>query len=70
MRYEVQEAEIKIDELLSVRPERAAKILDISKAQLYILMSEGQLPYVKRGSMRLLPVDGLRAWLRDDAKAA
>lgn len=53
----------KLEEHLALRPRKAAAVLDISLAQLYVEMNAGRIPFVMRGSMRLCPVDGLRAWL-------
>jgi excisionase family DNA binding protein len=52
---------------LSLRPKEAAEALGISERTLRQMLPE--LPHVRAGGAILLPVDTLREWLRDQAKA-
>lgn len=58
------ELPLSVDDRIAVRPKRAAQLLDISLSQLYLEMGAKRLPYAKHGTIRLIPVDGLRTWLR------
>ncbi len=52
---------------LALRPKEAAEALGIGERTLRQILPE--LPHVRVGGAVLLPVDGLRAWLNDQAKA-
>ncbi len=52
---------------LALRPKEAAEVLGISERKLRELMPE--LPVVRRGGIVLLSVEGLRAWLLEEARA-
>ncbi|NNJ12002.1 helix-turn-helix domain-containing protein [Chloroflexales bacterium ZM16-3] len=50
-------------EPLLVRVEEAARILSLSRSTIYEMMDAGELPSVRRGTARRIPVDALRAWV-------
>ena len=52
---------------LALRPKEAAEALGISERTLRQLLPE--LPHFRRGGVVLLPVEELRAWLREQATA-
>ncbi len=54
-------------ERLALRPKEAAEALGISERALRQLLPE--LPTVRRGNIVLVPVSGLREWLRDESEA-
>jgi len=50
-------------EPLLVRVEEAARILSLSRSTVYEMMDAGELPSVRRGTARRIPVAALRAWV-------
>lgn len=50
-------------EPLLVRVEEAAHILSLSRSTIYEMMDAGELPSVRRGTARRIPVAALRAWV-------
>lgn len=50
-------------EPLLVRVEEAARILSLSRSTIYEMMDAGELPSVRRGSARRIPVASLREWV-------
>lgn len=50
-------------EPLLVRVEEAARILSLSRSTIYEMMDAGELPSVRRGAARRIPVMALRAWV-------
>ncbi|WP_216361427.1 helix-turn-helix domain-containing protein [Candidatus Chloroploca asiatica] len=50
-------------EPLLVRVEEAARILSLSRSTIYEMMDAGELPSVRRGTARRIPVAALRAWV-------
>ena len=54
-------------ERLALRPKEAAEALGISERTLRQLLPE--LPTVRRGNIVLVPVAGLREWLRAESEA-
>ena len=52
---------------LALRPKEAAEALGIGERTLRQILPE--LPHVRLGGAVLLPVEALRAWLSDQAKA-
>lgn len=50
-------------EPLLVRVEEAARILSLSRSTVYEMMDAGELPSVRRGMARRIPVAALRAWV-------
>ncbi|HUB69839.1 MAG TPA: helix-turn-helix domain-containing protein [Acidimicrobiales bacterium] len=49
-------------------PTEAAKALGISRSTIYVLMASGEIPSVRIGSCRRVPVDGLRSYVARLAK--
>ena len=56
-----------LDSRLALRPKEAAEALGISERTIRQLLPE--LPTVRRGGVVLVPVAGLREWLRDESRA-
>ena len=54
--------------VLSLRPTKAAKALDISERLLWSKTNAGEIPCVRIGSAVLYPVDLLREYLNRQAK--
>jgi excisionase family DNA binding protein len=50
-------------EPLLVRVEEAARILSLSHSTIYEMMDSGELPSVRRGAARRIPVAALREWV-------
>ena len=50
-------------EPLLVRVEEAAQILSLSRSTIYEMLGSGELPSVRRGSARRIPVAALHAWI-------
>jgi excisionase family DNA binding protein len=50
-------------DVLAVRVGDAARMLGISRARLYPLIMNGDIPSFTLGSSRLVPVDGLRRFI-------
>jgi len=50
-------------EPLLVRVEEAARILSLSRSTIYEMMDSGELPSVRRGAARRIPVAALREWV-------
>jgi excisionase family DNA binding protein len=48
---------------LLVKVEEGARILGISRSLVYELMNRGELPWVKCGSARRLPLAALEQWV-------
>ena len=53
---------------LALRREEAARALGVSDES-FDRYVRGELPVVRVGTLRLYPVDALKAWLRDRASA-
>jgi excisionase family DNA binding protein len=51
-----------IDPLL-VRVDEAARLLSLSRSTIYEMMDAGELPSVRRGAARRIPVAALHAWI-------
>ena len=58
---------IRLADRLALRPKEAAEALGICERTLRQILPE--LPHVRVGGVVLLPVEGLQAWLREQAKA-
>jgi len=43
-------------------------MLGVGRSKLYELIAEGDIPTVRVGSRVRIPVEDLRAWIRDGAK--
>ena len=52
---------------LALRPKEAAQALGISERKLREMLPE--LPHVRRAGVVMLPVDGLKQWLTEEAEA-
>jgi excisionase family DNA binding protein len=50
-------------EPLLVRVEEAARILSLSRSTIYEMMDRGELPSVRCGAARRIPLAALRAWV-------
>ena len=50
-------------EPLLVRVEEAARILSLSRSTIYEMLDAGELPSVRRGTARRIPVAALHAWV-------
>lgn len=50
-------------EPLLVRVEEAARILSLSRSTIYEMMDAGELPSIRRGTARRIPVAALREWI-------
>jgi excisionase family DNA binding protein len=50
-------------EPLLVRVDVAARMLSLGRSTVYTLMESGQLPYVKYGTARRIPLAALRQWV-------
>ena len=51
-----------IDPLL-VRVEEAARLLSLSRSMIYEMMNSGELPSVRCGTARRIPLAALRLWV-------
>lgn len=60
--------ESKVEPLL-VRVEEAARILSLSRSTIYEMMDAGELPSVRRGTARRIPVAALHAWVQQQMGA-
>ena len=58
-----QQQSTTIIEPLLVRVEEAARILSLSRSTIYEMMDSGELPSVRRGAARRIPVAALHAWI-------
>ena len=59
---EVEQPKATVEPLL-VRVEEAARLLSLSRSTIYEMMDAGELPSVRRGAARRIPVAALRAWV-------
>ena len=50
-------------ERILYRPVEAAEAIGISRARLYELMNSGEIPSVRVGNVKRVPVDKLREWV-------
>lgn len=48
---------------LSVRPDQAARLLNLSRSALYTLLSSGQIKSRRAGKARLIAITELERWL-------
>ena len=56
-------------EPFAVSATEAARLLGISKPTVYTLMERADFPRFKVGTRVLIPVDGLREWVRRQSEA-
>jgi excisionase family DNA binding protein len=47
----------------ALRPDEVLRGVPLSRSALYKLLYAGEIPSIKAGRSRLIPVDGLRRWL-------
>ena len=59
--------DLRLSDRLALRPKEAAEALGISERTLRQLLPE--LPTIRRGRVVLVPIEGLREWLRDESRA-
>jgi excisionase family DNA binding protein len=59
-----------MDQKLLLRVEEAAQMLGICRAKAYQLAKSGELPSIKLGSSRRVPIDALREWVAQRAAEA
>ncbi len=52
-----------LGEPLLVRVEEAARILSLSRSTIYEMLDAGELPSVRRGVARRIPLAALHAWV-------
>lgn len=57
-----------VDPLL-VRVEEAARLLSLSRSMIYEMMNSGELPSVRCGAARRIPLAALRAWVEYQVEA-
>lgn len=61
---QTQQNEIRTQaEPLLVRVEEAARLLSLSRSTIYLMMDSGELPSVKHGTARRIPLAALKAWI-------
>lgn len=56
-------------EPFAVSATEAARLLGVSKPTVYTLLERADFPRFKVGARVLIPVDGLREWVRRQAEA-
>jgi excisionase family DNA binding protein len=59
---EANQPKVQIEPLL-IRIEEAARILSLSRSTIYEMMDRGELPSVRCGTARRIPLAALRAWV-------
>lgn len=52
---------------LLLRIEEAAEILQVGRSTIYLLIGTGELPIVKIGRSRRIPVSALEVWVKEQA---
>ncbi|MDP9366176.1 MAG: helix-turn-helix domain-containing protein [Chloroflexota bacterium] len=50
-------------EQLLVRPEEGARVIDVSRATIYKMLSRGEIESVTIGRSRRIPAAALRSWV-------
>lgn len=55
-------------ERLAYSPTEAAQVLGVSRPTVYTLIRRADFPAFKVGNRTLIPVEGLRDWVRDQAE--
>ena len=56
-------------EPFAVSAAEAARLLSVSKPTVYVLLERADFPRFKVGSRTLIPVEGLREWVRRQSEA-
>ena len=64
---EQPKVELAVEPLL-VRVEEAARLLSLSRSTIYEMMDSGELPSIRRGAARRIPLAALREWVEAHAK--
>ena len=59
-----------MSELLLLRVDQAAKMLQIGRAKVYQLAATGEIPSLHIGRQLRIPAEELRAWIRAQAAGA
>jgi len=59
---EPNQPKVQIEPLL-VRVEEAARLLSLSRSMIYLLLDRGDLPSVRCGTARRIPLAALQAWV-------
>ena len=54
---------VRSTEPLLVRVEVAARLLSLSRSTVYEMLASGELPSVRRGAARRIPVTAIQAWV-------
>lgn len=54
-----------LEDRLLLKVEAAARALDLSRAQVFSMIATGELPSIKIGRSRRVPVDALRRWIAE-----
>lgn len=57
---------IQAAQILAVSPNEAARLCSIGRTTLYAALSSDNLKSVKIGTRRLITIDALRAWLKQN----
>jgi excisionase family DNA binding protein len=52
-----------------VRVEDAARMLSLSRSMIYRMMDSGELPSIRRGTARRIPVAAIHAWVEQQIAA-
>lgn len=65
---EPRKEQAKLEPLL-VRVEEAARLLSLGRSTIYELMDSGELPSVRCGAARRIPVAALRKWVEEHTTA-
>lgn len=51
------------DDRLAVKPEDAARMVGLSRSKFFEALAKNDIPSFRYGRARLVPVDGLKAWI-------
>jgi excisionase family DNA binding protein len=68
MTMENPQEQLPIEPLL-VRVEEAARLLSLSRSTIYEMMNAGDIPSVRCGAARRIPVAALREWVANQYEA-
>jgi excisionase family DNA binding protein len=55
-------------EALLLKPEEAARVLNVSRTSLYEMLARGELPSLTIGRSRRVPAEALRRWVAERAR--
>ena len=53
-------------QVIAVSPNEAARLCSIGRTTLYAALASGDLRSIKIGTRRLITIDAIRVWLRDN----